>query len=157
MDDGQLIDDLVATYYPLIDQSAGSYDAEFEADGRPSVSDLRRQLRVRFRADDRLERIRFRIDGHDVGITSRGIACADEGVAGPSGPEPGLGDSDRATQPGYSTRYRAIEFECGTCRRRVRMSYYDEREVPRCPHPDGSDGRRGDTRRSDDRMRVVRG
>jgi hypothetical protein len=157
MDDGQLVDDLMARYYPLIDQSAGSHDAEFEADGRPSVSDLRRQLRTRFRADDQLEHIRFRVDGHYVGVTSRRIACADDGVAGPSAVESGLGDSDRATQPGYSTRYKAIEFECPRCLRRVRMSYYDEREVPQCRHPVGSDGQRGGMRRSDDRMRVVRG
>jgi hypothetical protein len=46
-----------------------------------------------------------------------------------------LGEADRASQPGASTRFELLRFACTTCDRRAVRMMYDERDLPSCPVP----------------------
>ncbi|TQM84534.1 hypothetical protein FHX81_6989 [Saccharothrix saharensis] len=67
------------------------------------------------------------VEGQPVGATSRAFIAAEFPTATRA-----LGDGDRAAQPGQSTAYRLIRFECGSCDRAVYRVFYDERTNPVC-------------------------
>ncbi|TYK53117.1 hypothetical protein [Actinomadura decatromicini] len=43
-----------------------------------------------------------------------------------------VGDADRASQPGESTQYRLLRFQCSQCDHQVFRTFYDERAIPAC-------------------------
>ncbi|MEU3648448.1 hypothetical protein AB0E59_34080 [Lentzea sp. NPDC034063] len=70
------------------------------------------------------------VEGRLIGATSRAFLEA-EFFSG----RRTFSDGDRAAQPGQSTAFRLIRFECGVCDRTVHRIFYDERAVPVCHGP----------------------
>ncbi|MFH8655551.1 hypothetical protein [Streptomyces afghaniensis] len=72
----------------------------------------------------------LKVAGERLGATSRDFLQ----LALPSAGQRSS-DADRATQPGESTWYKLIRFECTGCDHRVFRVSYDPRDVPECDEP----------------------
>jgi hypothetical protein len=100
---------------------------------------LRRRLRAEFGADPAIDRIFIRVDGVDIGISTRALANRDPGHADATSPTVDPGSSDGATLPGLPGEFRAIRFVCDgdNCQGTFLRVFFDERTVLSCPdHPD---------------------
>lgn len=113
----------------LLDPSTDQADLVHEEPDDVSVPEARRNLRKKYDEHPEAGHIELTVGGVVVGVTSRARVFEDLGQAGG---EPGVGDGDRATQPGESSQYRVLVIACKSCGGTATTMFYDERTTPAC-------------------------
>jgi hypothetical protein len=116
-------------YEILIDPEVGSGDAvRLEVPAGLPLGETATAVDAVLAADDAHNRIVLVVGGRSIGVTSRSYLVENFGPAQTRA----LGDAERATQPGESTRYRVIAFRCAQCGRQAYTAFYDVRFHPVC-------------------------
>ncbi|MEV6710767.1 hypothetical protein AB0M48_01890 [Lentzea sp. NPDC051208] len=85
-------------------------------------------LVVLYRAEEDLDQVTIAVGGRPIGACTRAWFARRSGE-----PLHRLGESDRAAQPGVSTRFELLRFACPQCDRRAVRLTYDDRDLPGCP------------------------
>lgn len=119
-------------YAVLLDPAprAGSPRATLELPANTPLLQAGRIIEVFLREEATVTGFVLMVAGECLGVTSRDFLE----TALPSSGRRGT-NADRATQPGESTWYKLIRFECGHCGHRVFRMFYDARDVPQCDEP----------------------
>jgi len=124
-----MIDDL-SRYEVLVDPSAPVEGApELDLQDGLDVAEVAEILEALFIAETALDRVALVIGGRTVGVSSR------RHIAQP--PLRGVGNSDGATLPGYSTQFEILRFRCPRCQSVVLRLQVDPREMLSCPQGHG--------------------
>jgi len=102
------------------------------------------RLGEHFRTHPQIERVNLIVRGRNAGVASRESTTWDAGQFAGDAPAAGspaaagsAGSGEGLQLPGYSTRYRLLEFTCAQptseCDSEYRV-HYDERDIPACGH-----------------------
>src|SRR5688572_8962027 len=131
MADDRLTAELRVYYAHLIDPDETRHDVVHEEKTRIAYADLRYRLAQRFATEPAVRGIQLVVAGRPLGVVTPD-RTRDPGRAGP-GDLVAVGAGERASQPGQSSRYRAVRFQCQPpCPNAVVLPFYDERFVPHC-------------------------
>jgi hypothetical protein len=130
--DGE-VEELIAELKPLTAPGAGPADQTLILPDVPTFEAAEFRLAEYFAANPVVDDVNLVIAGRLAGVVSRKSLERDAGrMAGdPSAPQVGAGE--RMQLPGFSTRYRLLEFTCPHCVSQYRI-HYDERDIPVCAH-----------------------
>ena len=99
----------------------------------PTFEIIAAELREHFDANPAVNEVNLFIGGHRAGVISRTSIKPDPGRMAGGIPDAPAGVGEAIQLPGFSTRYRLLEFTCPNCASKYRI-HFDERDVPACDH-----------------------
>jgi hypothetical protein len=86
-----------------------------------------------FDANPSMHEVNLVIADRQAGVVSRETLRLGAGLMAGDSPASPVGAADGMQLPGFSTRYRLLEFTCPQCASQYRI-HYDERDIPACAH-----------------------
>lgn len=129
-DESELIEDLQM----LVDRNAPATSESIDVTGAATFDQVQHQIGTYLRAGGAPPAVTIMVGEASAGVVTReSLERSDGTAAEPTAPYE-LGAGERLQLPGYSTRYRLLEFACSRCPDPVYRIYYDARDLPSCAH-----------------------
>jgi hypothetical protein len=125
----ELIDELQV----LVDRQVGAAADAIEINDSTTLDQVQFRLTEHFGAHRTSPAVEVIVRGHRVGVVTRRSLGLVAGTAGDPPPDQ-TGVGERLQLAGDSGRYRLLRFGCAYCPEPAYRIFYDERDVPRCPH-----------------------
>lgn len=97
-----------------------------------TFSDVQSVLEKYFRTPGAAYAVTVVAAGEQLGVVSRKSLGKPGMTAGDPGARYEVGDGDRLTLPGFSTRYRLLQFRCRQCAAQTTWIHCDTRGLPAC-------------------------
>jgi hypothetical protein len=127
------VDELIGELKPLTVQGAEPASYSLVVSGMPTFEAAEFKLGEYFDANPAIDEINLVIAGRQAGVVSRQSLQRDAVRMAGDLPASQVGAGERMQLPGFSTRYRLLEFTCPHCASQYRI-HYDERDIPACAH-----------------------
>jgi hypothetical protein len=128
------VDELIEELKPLTVPGAQPAEHTLTLSGVHTFEAAEFRLGEYFEANPAVDEVNLVIEGLPAGVVSQKSLKRDAGLMAGDSPAAQVGAGEGMQLPGFSTRYRILEFTCPQhCSSQYRI-HYDDRDIPSCAH-----------------------